>query len=106
MSSVTIPQARIPIGWAMVGGQRIPVEIDMEWMRAFAALIGNGGNGGASLELLLSNVMALEAHRASPNGRIGELERQITELRDKMELLQAPKNVDFSHIEAQVFAQR
>jgi hypothetical protein len=27
-ATASLPQARIPLGWAMVNGQRVPVEID------------------------------------------------------------------------------
>lgn len=43
MTPLTIPQARIPLGWAMVQGQRVPVEIDIEWMRYLAALVERSG---------------------------------------------------------------
>lgn len=35
MSILNLPQARIPIGFAMVQGQRVPVEVDPEWMAYF-----------------------------------------------------------------------
>lgn len=43
MSILTLPQARIPMGYAVVNGQRVPVEIDMEWMRYFATLTERAG---------------------------------------------------------------
>lgn len=46
MSTLSLPQARIPVGWAMVAGQRVPVEIDIEWMRALTVI--NDRVGGAS----------------------------------------------------------
>jgi TolA-binding protein len=46
-ATVALPQARIPLGWAMVQGQRIPVEIDMEWMLVLARLLERtGGTSG------------------------------------------------------------
>jgi hypothetical protein len=41
--TITLPQARIALGWAVVQGQRIPVEIDMEWMLAFTRLVDRAG---------------------------------------------------------------
>lgn len=46
MALLTQPQARIPIGWATVGGQRVAVEIDPEWMRYLFTL--NDRAGGVS----------------------------------------------------------
>lgn len=47
-SPVTLPQGRSPLGYVNVAGTRVPVEIDMEWMRAFTDLIAR--TGGASGE--------------------------------------------------------
>lgn len=47
MSQVlALPQARIPFGFAQVQGQRVPVEITPEWMRALSVLVQR--SGGAS----------------------------------------------------------
>lgn len=43
MSILTRPQGRIPIGYAMVGGQRVPVALDLEWDRYFAVLTERAG---------------------------------------------------------------
>ncbi len=43
MSTLNLPQARIPMGWAMVNGQRVPVEVDLEWMRYFSTLTERAG---------------------------------------------------------------
>lgn len=43
MKTLTLPQARIPLGHVMVQGQRLPVEIDMEWMRALLTLVNRTG---------------------------------------------------------------
>lgn len=40
---VSIPQARIPIGYAMVQGVRVPVEVDVEWMLTFTRLLERAG---------------------------------------------------------------
>lgn len=45
--TITLPQARIALGWVVVQGKRLPVEIDMEWMLAFARLVDRtGGTSG------------------------------------------------------------
>jgi hypothetical protein len=50
MSALSLPQARIPIGWAMVAGNRVAVEIDTEWMRAFTVIKDRvGGVSGPSV---------------------------------------------------------
>ena len=46
MALLTQPQARIPIGWATIAGQRVPVEVDPEWMRYLSTL--NERAGGVS----------------------------------------------------------
>lgn len=43
MSSLTLPQARIPLGWVQIQGKRTPVEIDMEWMRSLLELVKRTG---------------------------------------------------------------
>lgn len=43
MQVLTLPQARIPLGWVMVNGQRLPIEIDIEWMRALLTLVNRTG---------------------------------------------------------------
>lgn len=43
MSILTLPTARIPIGWATIKGERVPVVIDIEWMRALITLVDRAG---------------------------------------------------------------
>jgi len=43
MSSLLLPQGRIPIGFAMINGQRVPVDVDQEWMRYFTTLTERAG---------------------------------------------------------------
>ena len=48
MTAVSLPQARIPLGWVTVpntGGepQRLPVMIDQEWMRALLQFVARTG---------------------------------------------------------------
>ena len=49
---VSFPQARIPLGWAMVNGSRVAVEIDQEWLRALTDLLTRTGgvSGDTSFE--------------------------------------------------------
>ena len=48
-TTVSLPQARIPIGYATVDGARIPVEVDMEWMLMFTRLFErSGGTTGST----------------------------------------------------------
>ncbi len=54
MSTVTLPQARIPLGWVTVKGsdKPSPVTIDIEWMRAFVALLARvGGISGQTIDI-------------------------------------------------------
>lgn len=54
MSILTLPQARIPLGWATVQGQRVPVEIDMEWMLYLTTLTERAGGTVAPTNLYQS----------------------------------------------------
>ena len=46
---IALPQARIPIGYAMVDGARVPVEIEMEWMLMLTRLFErSGGTTGST----------------------------------------------------------
>lgn len=53
MSILTQPQARIPVGYAMVNGVRVPVEIDIEWARFLFTLAERAGGitGSSTTEL-------------------------------------------------------
>ena len=57
MSILTRPQGRIPIGYAMVGGQRVPVALDLEWDRYFQILTERAGGvtGVSTTELVESS---------------------------------------------------
>jgi len=48
MSLVTLPQARIPIGHATVGGQKVQITIDQEWMRYLELLTAQSNGYQAS----------------------------------------------------------
>jgi len=43
MSTLNLPQSRIPIGWVMIQGRRTPVEVDIEWARYFFTLTDRAG---------------------------------------------------------------
>jgi hypothetical protein len=60
---VTKPQGRIPVGFATVGGQRVPITIDIEWdrylstlttelNRGLAGFTGASGQAGAAIAML------------------------------------------------------
>lgn len=75
MTVLTLPQARIQIGWATVRDrngerQRLPVEVDIEWMRFFAALTDRVGGitGGTSS----ASTVAGGAMRMPEDGEDGE----------------------------------
>jgi len=51
MSTLTLPQSRIPIGWVTVQGQRMPVEVDIEWSRYFFTLTDRAGGVTAPTNL-------------------------------------------------------
>ena len=65
-SPLALPQARIPLGWAVVNGDRTPVLIDIEWMRALLGLLNRtGGVSGpgdlaAAIEALQVGEMQLQ----------------------------------------------
>lgn len=49
MSTLTKPQARIPLGWVTIAGQRMPVAVDLEWDRYLSVLTERaGGTTGLS----------------------------------------------------------
>ena len=109
MTPLAIPQARIPIGWAMFAGQRVPVEIDMEWMRAFVGLLDRGGGvigidfdrlieelsaapvpaeGLAPTDPLLPAVQPPVAAEASQDARIEALQAAVAQLQAQINDLQ------------------
>lgn len=86
-SPLALPQARIPLGWVMVGGSRAPVEIDIEWMRAFLGLLsrtgGVSGNTAAGSDINDLLPMLMESAQQDPGThrqarRISDLEGQIS----------------------------
>lgn len=57
MANVTPPKGNIPIGYAMVAGVRVPVEIDGEWLRYLAQSVFTriGGVVGTSTTELVES---------------------------------------------------
>ncbi len=43
MKAVTLPQAVVPIGTVVIGNAKLPVTIDIEWMRALSQLVSRVG---------------------------------------------------------------
>jgi len=109
MTPLAIPQARIPIGWAMFAGQRVPVEIDIEWMRAFVGLLDRGGGvvgidfnelieelsaapvpaeAIAAADPLMPAVQALAAPETPQDARIEALQAAVAQLQAQINDLQ------------------
>lgn len=45
--ALTLPQARIPIGFATIQGQQVPILVNIDWMLAFTGLLNrSGGTSG------------------------------------------------------------
>ena len=90
----TLPQARIPVGWATVKGERIPVQIDMEWMLALSRLFGRSGGVSGDTSFFqyitqffdqpLVDSASQEAIRA-----VDELRNELVSSRGDMQLLRA-----------------
>lgn len=75
---LTLPQARIPLGWVMVSGQRAPVSIDIEWMRALIGMWQRMGGVYAPSNNELDNGLQFdvrESESAELTKRINDLER-------------------------------
>lgn len=81
-ASISLPQARIPIGWAMVDGARIPVEIDMEWMLTLTRLFERSGgtSGGTSFNEYITQFF--DAPGADP--ALQEAVRAVDDLRHEL----------------------
>lgn len=82
MTSTTLPQARIPLGWVIVDNNRLPVEIDMEWMRALSLLlttVTTGFDATTLTQLLLSFVEA-----GNTTGRDNEIRNEIEQLKNEV----------------------
>lgn len=80
MKALTLPQARIPLGWASVDGKRVPVEIDIEWMRSLTGLLDRVGGTFAPTNNELENGLQFdvrESEAAEITKRLNDLERMF-----------------------------
>lgn len=69
MSVVTLPDARVFIGHAVIDGRQVDVTIDMEWMRAFIALVDR--TGGVT-SITTTQILSLVSEANPAYGRDGE----------------------------------
>lgn len=80
MKALTLPQARIPLGWARVDGKRVPVEIDIEWMRSLTGFLDRVGGTFAPTNNELDNGLQFdvrESEAAEITKRLNDLERMF-----------------------------
>lgn len=82
-ASISLPQARIPLGWATVQGVRVPVEIDMEWMLVLTGMLERTGgiSGDTNFNEYINQFF--DAPLASAESQ--ENTRAIEELRGEIE---------------------
>jgi hypothetical protein len=102
MNPLSLPQARIPVGWATVGGQRIPVEIDMEWMRTLSGLLERSGGVSGSTSFSQYINQFFDAPPADP--ALQEAVRAVDELRHALESARTDSQALRSLIEDQAQA--
>ena len=114
MANITAPRNGIPIGWAMVGGQKVQIEVHPEYLRWFESLTGRVGGvtGAGTNDLALSQFedAGIEEHKhalfrltddvwqmppmvdlsapADQSPGIEELRAQVAELTKAVEALQ------------------
>lgn len=80
MKALTLPQARIPLGWASVDGKRVPVSIDIEWMRSLTGFLDRVGGTYAPTNNELDNGLQFdvrESEAAEITKRLNDLERMF-----------------------------
>lgn len=82
MNTITLPQARIPLGYAVVQGVRVPVEIDMEWMLAFTRLLER--TGGVSGDTNFSEYLPQFFDTPHTDAAAAEAIRAVDELRNEL----------------------
>lgn len=74
MATVSLPKGNIPFGWATVAGQRVPVTIDTEWMRALSDMLNRiGGTTGTDTSSI--GTTALEALSLANSAQLGFFQR-------------------------------
>jgi hypothetical protein len=81
MNTVSLPQARIPLGWALIAGRKTPVEIDYEWLRALTDLVERAG-GVTGEQGLGAFVPLLEQPARDPAA--ADALRAVDELRNEL----------------------
>ena len=79
---VSFPQARIPLGWAMVNGSRVAVEIDQEWLRALTDLLNR--TGGVSGDTSFDQYIPMFFDTPHTDATAREAMTMIDELRNEM----------------------
>ncbi len=79
---VSIPQARVALGWVMVNGVRTPVEIDMEWMLTFTRMLDR--TGGVSGDTNFSQYINQFFDAPLVDTRLPEALRAVDELRQEL----------------------
>jgi hypothetical protein len=91
---VSFPQARIPLGWAMVNGSRVAVEIDQEWLRALTDLLNRTGgvSGDTSFDQYIP--MFFDTPHTDTMGReainmIDELRNELSSARSEQQQLRS-----------------
>jgi len=72
MSTLNLPQSRIPIGWVMVQGRRTPVEVDIEWARYFFTLTDRAGGVTAPTNLYTTIVQLPQSSVVLESAEEGE----------------------------------
>ena len=79
---VSFPQARIPLGWAMVNGSRVAVEIDQEWLRALTDLVTR--TGGVSGDTSFDQYIPMFFDTPHTDATAREAMTMIDELRNEL----------------------
>jgi hypothetical protein len=79
---VSFPQARIPLGWAMVDGSRVAVEIDQEWLRALTDLLNR--TGGVSGDTSFDQYIPMFFDTPHTDATAREAMTMIDELRNEL----------------------
>lgn len=87
--TITLPQARIALGWVVVQDKRIPVEIDMEWMLAFSRLVER--TGGTSGDTNFSEYISQFFDAPPIDAGAREALRGVDELRTEQSRSQDPQ---------------
>lgn len=90
MTSATLPQAIIPIGYVMVQGVRAPVTVDIEWMRLFNDLLNR--TGGTSGDEGFSNYINLLSDIPNSTPATKENSQNIENLMLEIESLKSNNN--------------